>query len=245
MISLSLAAGYATRLYPLTQNFPKPLLEVGGKSILDRMLRDIDAHPAVTRHVVVSNHRYIEHFRAWLERAPLSKPVDLIDDGSTCNENRLGAVGDILLAVEKLGLDDDLLVAAADNLLDFSLATLIDYAQTHQSSALMRYREPDRAVLRRCGVLTVLEDGRVTDMLEKPADPPSEWAAPPFYVYERAVLPLLKRAPDEGCAIDAPGSLMAWLCHRAPVYAMEMPGRRHDIGNLESYQRARALFGEA
>jgi glucose-1-phosphate thymidylyltransferase len=118
MISVSLAAGYATRLYPLTENFPKPLLEVGGTPILERLLTDIDGIDEVTRHVVISNHKFIGHFENWRAATRVQKPVFLLDDGSTANDNRLGAVRDVLLAIESLSLDDDLLVIAGDNCLD-------------------------------------------------------------------------------------------------------------------------------
>ena len=244
MISVVLAAGYATRLYPITENFPKPLLDVGGVSILDRLLSDVDSIPEITRHVVVSNQRFFAHFEKWKRGAALKKPVTLLNDGSTQNENRLGAVRDVHFAMESASLDDDLMVLAGDNLLDFSLRALSDFFGRVDGSAIMCYAEPDPAVLRRCGVAQLSERGRVISMQEKPAQPASHWAAPPFYIYKRRDLPLVGRAIDEGLNVDAPGSFISYLCAHAPVYALKMPGARYDVGDIASYNRVRAQYGQ-
>ncbi len=145
-----LAAGYATRLYPLTENFPKPLLEVRGRTILDWLLEDIDGAGTVDGYVVISNHKFSGHFEDWAEKHRL--PVTVVDDGTETNETRLGAVRDIQFAVEQLGLDDDLLVIAGDNLLDFSLRPFIRYAEEKGTSCVMRYWEASEEKLRKTGV---------------------------------------------------------------------------------------------
>jgi glucose-1-phosphate thymidylyltransferase len=242
MTSLILAAGYATRLYPLTENFPKPLLEVGGKSVLDWVMEDIDAIDQIERHVVVSNSRYLPHFQEWKEQSSYSKEIILLDDGSTENENRLGAVKDILFAIEEVGLDEDLLVLAADNLLDFSFKGFVDYFGQKQATCIMRHHEPSVEKLTRTGVITIDISERVLMMEEKPTEPKSHWAVPPFYVYKREDILLLKQAIEEGCNTDAPGSFIAWLSQKRPVYAYLMEGKRWDIGNLESYERVKEEF---
>ena len=145
-----LAAGYATRLYPLTEHFPKPLLKVGEKTILDWLADDLSATGQIEESCVVSNHRFARHFEAWVDGRP--ERITVLDDGSTDNENRLGAVRDLLLAAERLGEADELLVIAGDNLLDFSLERLLSYAREKGSSCVMRYEEPSLVRLRRCGV---------------------------------------------------------------------------------------------
>jgi glucose-1-phosphate thymidylyltransferase len=242
MTSLILAAGYATRLYPLTENFPKPLLEVGGKSVLDWVMEDIDAIDQIERHVVVSNSRYLPHFKEWKEKSSYSKDIILLDDGSTENENRLGAVKDILFAIEEVGLDEDLLVLAADNLLDFSFKGFVDYFGHKQATCIMRHHEPSIQRLQRTGVITIDESERVLMMEEKPTEPKSHWAVPPFYVYKREDISLLKEAIEEGCNTDAPGSFITWLSQKRPVYAYLMEGKRWDIGNLESYDRVKKEY---
>ena len=236
MVCIVLAAGYATRLYPLTENFPKPLLEIKGKPIIDWLLDDIDTSGAISRYVVVSNHRFYSQFAAWAERKQLSAPVKVLDDGSISNENRLGAVKDIRFAIESLALQEDLLVIAGDNLLDFSLGSFIRYVQRKDASCVFRYDEPDPGRIRRAAAMEVDKDDLILRMEEKPEHPFSRWCCPPFYVYNRRDLPLITNAIQSGCGTDAPGSLAAWMSARTRFYAMLMPGRRYDIGNLESYQ---------
>ena len=229
-----LAAGYATRLYPLTENFPKPLLEVQGKTILDWLLEDIDKAGCVDRYIVISNHKFAEHFRKWADNHRL--PITVLDDGTESNETRLGAVRDIQFAIEKEKLTDDLIVIAGDNLLDFSLTDYIAYQKMKSTTCIMRYYEPDINKLRKAGVAVVDDQDRIISMEEKPAEPKSNWCTPPFYIYNAEDVPLVKKGIESGCGVDAPGSFIAWLCGQTTVHAYEMPGKRYDIGNLESYQ---------
>ncbi len=240
MKCLILAAGYATRLYPLTENFPKPLLKVGEKTILDWLVDDIDTLLAVDEYVVISNHKFAPHFEAWAAQKPQN--ITVVDDGTSTNETRLGAVCDIQFAIDKLHLDDDMLVIAGDNVLDFSLTRFISYAKGKGASAIMRYYEPETKKLLKSGVVTVDEDDRVLKMTEKSPTPESNWCTPPFYYYTREAAALVKEGIASGCGTDAPGSFIAWLCQRLPVYAMEMPGRRYDIGNLESYEQVKKEY---
>ena len=239
MKCLILAAGYATRLYPLTENFPKPLLEVQGKTILDWLLEDIDAAGLVDEYVVISNHKFAVHFEKWAEN---KEKVTIVDDGTSSNETRLGAVKDIQFAIEKLGLDDEMLVIAGDNLLDFSLTTFMNYAKEKNHSCIMRYYEPSEERLHKCGVVTIDETDKILNMVEKPAEPESHWCCPPFYYYTREDATLIQKGIDAGCGTDAPGSYIAWLSTQVPVYAMEMPGSRYDIGNLESYKKVQEEY---
>lgn len=242
MKCLILAAGYATRLYPLTQNFPKPLLQVGGKTILDWLLEDIDGAGRVDGYVVISNHRYVEHFNAWAREKRLGAPITVLDDGTESNEHRLGAVRDIQFAVEKLGLDDDLMVIAGDNVLDFSLTRFMEYFDRKKCSCVMRYHEPDAGRLKKCGVVELDADERILSMEEKPALPKSHWCVPPFYLYTRADVRRVAEAIQSGCPTDAPGSLVVYLAEKSKVCAMEMPGKRYDIGDLQSYERVQREY---
>lgn len=244
MICVVLAAGYATRLYPLTENFPKPLLPVGGKTILDRLLSDIDAHPAVTEHVIISNHRFIGRFEAWKRENTLTKPVRLIDDGSTANENRLGAVRDIQFAMEHLSLRDDLLVVAGDNVLNFSLHGFIDFAIEKQTACVMCHEENDAAKQRKTAIIAIDESDRILYYEEKPAQPKGNLAVPPFYFYPAQDVARIGEAIACGCATDAPGSFAAWLSAKAPMHAWKMSGKRYDIGDMNSYQYAQTVYGK-
>lgn len=241
MKCLILAAGYATRLYPLTENFPKPLLKVGDKTILDWLVDDIAASGVVDEFVVISNHKFARHFEEWAATKGDAR-VTVVDDGTMSNETRLGAVMDIQFAIDKLGLDSDMLVIAGDNVLDFSLQKFVRYADDKGTSCIMRYYEPEEKRLRKCGVVTIDDADRIVRMAEKPAEPESHWCCPPFYYYTRDDARLVAKGIEAGCGTDAPGSYIAWLCTQAPVHAMEMPGRRYDIGNLESYATVQETY---
>lgn len=243
MKSIVLAAGYATRLYPLTKDFPKPLLPIGNSTILNRLITDIDKLPEITGHIIISNHKFINHFENWKKESCYKKPITILDDGSTENENRLGAVKDLVFALETLSVDDDILVLAGDNVLDFSLSEFIGFHKNKHASCIMRHYEDDISKLRKTGVATVEDDGKVLSMQEKPAEPQSNWAVPPFYIYKKTDIPVLKQIVASGeCATDAPGDFIATFCKRETVYAWEMTGKRYDIGDLLSYQTAQSLF---
>ncbi|MBR7111971.1 MAG: NTP transferase domain-containing protein [Clostridia bacterium] len=240
MKCLILAAGYATRLYPLTENFPKPLLTVGEKTILDWLIDDIDESGAVDEYVVISNHKYYPHFVAWAKSK--RQKITVLNDGTTSNETRLGAVKDIQFAIDELSLAGDMLVIAGDNVLDFSLTKFVNYAREKKTSCIMRYFEPRHEKLLKTGVVTVGENDLVLKMTEKSPTPETNWCCPPFYYYTAADAQLVAKGIAEGCGTDAPGSYIAWLCTQTRVHAMEMPGSRYDIGNLESYEKVKAEY---
>ena len=240
MKCLILAAGYATRLYPLTENFPKPLLEVQGKTILDWLIDDLDRLGSVDEYVVISNHKFAHHFDEWAEKK--TQKITVVDDGTSSNETRLGAVKDIQFAIDALGLDDEMLVIAGDNLLNFSLTEFITYAKEKGTSCIMRYYEANEARLQKSGVVCVDSDDKILNMEEKPREPKANWCCPPFYFYTKEDARLVQKGIASGCGVDAPGSYIAWLCTQTPVHAMEMPGRRFDIGNLESYETVKKEY---
>lgn len=240
MKCLILAAGYATRLYPLTENFPKPLLPVGEKTILDWLVDDIDTAGLVDEFVVISNHKYAPHFAAWAETK--QQKITVVDDGTMNNETRLGAVKDIQFAIDQLSLEGDMLVIAGDNVLDFSLTKFIAYAKEKKTSCIMRYYEPSEQKLTKCGVVQIDNQDRVVDMTEKPAQPKSHWCCPPFYYYTEEDAKLVAEGIASGCGTDAPGSYIAWLCSQRTVHAMEMPGSRYDIGNQQSYEQVQKTY---
>ena len=240
MKCLILAAGYATRLYPLTENFPKPLLVVKNKTILDWLVDDIYTSGKVDRFVVVSNHKFVGHFEKWA--AGKKQNLTVLDDGTSTNETRLGAVKDIQFAIDELKLDDDLLIIAGDNVLDFSLVKFIQYAQEKRTSCIMVYYEPKLERLRKSGVVVMGDEDRVIGMKEKPEKPESTWCCPPFYFIVRKDVPLVAKGIMAGCGTDAPGSFIVWLYKQVAVHAMEMPGRRYDIGTLENYEQIKATY---
>jgi len=236
MNCIILAAGYATRLYPLTENFPKPLLKIRDKSILDILIDDIEYTGDVDDIIIVSNHKFVHYFEDWLKtKINLNCNIRILDDGSISNETRLGAVCDIELALKFFDNPDDTLVVAGDNVLDFSLKYFTNYFKIRNATCIMRYFEPDTNKITKSACAVIDGDDLVINMIEKPVIPASNWCIPPFYIYSVANTKLIREALDNDCNKDAPGSFINWLFNRSNIYAMEMPGKRYDIGNLESY----------
>ena len=189
---------------------------------------------------MISNHKFAHHFIEWASGK--KQKITVVDDGTSTNETRLGAVRDIQFAIDECSLDDDMLIIAGDNLLDFSLTKFIVYAKNKGTSCIMRYFEASEQKLKKCGVAEVDENDKIIRLTEKPAEPKSNWACPPFYYYTREDARLVKKGIENGCGVDAPGSYIAWLCTQTTVHAMEMPGNRYDIGNLESYENVQKEY---
>lgn len=242
MKNIVLAAGYATRLYPLTENFPKPLLPVGDKPILNWLLDDIDALPEVTEHVIISNHKFVKHFQEWKEQQSYSKPIVILDDGSTDNEHRLGAVKDILFAVEELNIQEDALVIAGDNLVDFSFGEFIGFVKEKATSCVMCHEENVLEKQQKTAIIKRDENGMITSYQEKPKVPKGNLAVPPFYYYRAEDLQRIGEAIENGCNVDAPGSLAAWLSGKTEMHAWLMSGKRYDIGDMKSYENVKTVF---
>ena len=234
MKTILLAAGYATRLYPLTENFPKPLLPVGGKPILDWLIADIEKETEA--FIVVTNHKFAACFQDW---ARGRENIRIIDDGTESNETRLGAVRDIQLATRE---DGDYLVMAGDNVLDFSLKPFVAYARSTGTSCVMCHEETSLPKLQKTAVITVNDENEITSYEEKPREPRGSLAVPPFYYYRGEDIRRIPEALEQGCGADAPGSFAAWLSRKTPMHAWRMPGKRHDIGDLASYEAVRESY---
>ena len=244
-----LAAGYATRLYPLTKDTPKPLLPVAGKPIIDHLVEKADAVPDLGEVVVVTNRRFISHFNAWRAAHPRGDGISVLDDGTTSNETRIGALADLALAAKyrhRVGTDSrPAIVLAGDNLFDFSLADFASFCRECDTDCITTHHQPERVRLQRTGVVEVDNNWRVTGFQEKPQEPRSTWAVPPFYRYTgETMAERLPRFLEGGHEADAPGSWIPWLIERVPVHAFRFSGARYDIGNLESYAEVRRAFGE-
>ena len=273
MKNVVIAAGYATRLGELTRNFPKPLLKIGENTILGRMLDDIDRIQEIDEHIIITNHKFAPIFEKWTEvngikplreeilqnsdqnlnhfqaepalkeNLQVSKPITVVDDGTETNETRLGAVCDLLFAMEQLQVDDDLLVVAADNLLFFSFQEFVDFAKEKQTSCIMCHEQPSIEKLQRTGVVELDEQMRVLGMEEKPQVPKSHWAVPPFYIYLKKDLELVRHSVENGCGKDAPGNLAHYMVEHTTMHAWPMSGGRFDIGSLDTYYEAVKLYG--
>ncbi len=225
--ALILAAGYATRLRPLTDSVPKQLLPVGGRPMVDWILEKIRAGGIDDVHLV-TNARFATQFRQWADE----KDVVVHDDGTTSNDDRLGAIGDIRFVQKQAAIDDDLLVIAGDNLFDYALADYVDFWRSKDgSSALAVHDVGDLALARQYGIVSVDEADRIVDFVEKPDDPPSTLAATATYLYAREHARLVPTYLNEGNPPDQPGNYIAWLHKREPVYAYRFEGGWYDIGD--------------
>jgi glucose-1-phosphate thymidylyltransferase len=236
--ALILGAGYATRLRPLTDTIPKQLLPVGGRPMVDWILDRIVETSADEIHLV-TNARFAADFERWAA----DKDVRVHNDGTTSNEDRLGAIGDIRF----VGLDDDLLVVAGDNLFDFSLADYESYWRAKGGSCVAVHDVGDRELAKKYGIVDVDDDDRVTNFVEKPDDPPTTLCATATYLYRRDDAARIATYLEEGNPPDQPGNFIAWLHTRAPVYAYRFPGEWYDIGDaaqlLEADNRMRRRNG--
>jgi glucose-1-phosphate thymidylyltransferase len=241
--NIVIAAGYATRLGELTKNFPKPLLKIGESTILGRMLDDIDGIQEIDEHIIITNHKFAPIFEDWKAAQNYTKPVTIVDDGTETNETRLGAVCDLLYAMEKLQIDDDMLVVAADNLLFFSFQEFVDFAEEKGTSCIMCHEQPELAKLQRTGVVELDAEMKVLGMEEKPQVPKSHWAVPPFYIYKKRDLDLVRHAVENGCGKDAPGNLAHYMVEHTVMHAWKMSAGRFDIGSLDTYEEAVRRFG--
>ena len=243
MKNIVIAAGYATRLGELTKNFPKPLLKIGDNTILGRMLDDIDRIPEIDEHIIITNHKFAHIFEQWKLGTAYQKPITIIDDGTETNDTRLGAVCDLLFAMEKLGIDDDMLVVAADNLLFFSFKEFVDFANEKGTSCIMCHEQPSIEKLQRTGVVVLDNNNKVLNMEEKPEHPKSHWAVPPFYIYKKHDLDLIRHSVENGCGKDAPGNLAHYMVDRTIIHAWPMSAERFDIGSLDTYYEACEKYG--
>ncbi len=237
MKALILAAGYATRLSPLTEDFPKGLLPVGGRPMVDWIVDNVRS-AGIDDIALVTNARFAHLFEAWADG------VRIVNDGTDSNENRLGAIGDIRF----VDLDDDALIIAGDNLFDYALADLVAFWETKgRQSAVAVHDVGDRELASRYGIVAVDGDDRIVDFVEKPADPPSTLAATATYLYSRAHLRLVDTYLEEGNNPDQPGNFVAWLHRREPVYAYAFAGGWYDVGDhaqlLEADNRLRRRQG--
>lgn len=244
MKNIVIAAGYATRLGELTKNFPKPLLKIGENTILGRMLDDIDKIPEIDEHIIITNHKFAGIFEKWASKQSYKKPVTIVDDGTETNDTRLGAVCDLLFAMDKLKIDDDMLVVAADNILFFSFQEFVDFAKAKGTSCIMCHEQPSLEKLQRTGVIVLDDNDKVLNMEEKPQEPKSHWAVPPFYIYLKKDLDKVRHSVENGCGKDAPGNLAHYMVEQVEMHAWKMTAGRFDIGSLDTYKEACEKFGK-
>ena len=242
MKAIILAAGYATRLYPLTKDRPKALLPIAGKPILDYIVDEIETIDEVTSLAIISNDKFYGNFEEWRKNRSTRLEVTVVNDHTTDDTNKLGAVGDISYTIDKLGVDEDILVMAGDNIFTFKLKAFADFYKEKNSDIILAKRIERLSDLRRMGNAVVDENLKVTDMVEKPENPPSDLAVFAVYMYKKETLPLIKQYLAEGGNPDAPGFFPSWLHKKKDVYAYIFEGECYDIGTSESYAEVNEIF---
>jgi len=242
MKAVILAAGYATRLYPLTLNTPKPLLKVGCKTIMDHLFEKLREIPAIDMVYIVTNDRFYTHFADWARDNPPCKPATIINDGTSSEDTRLGAIGDLRLVIEKEGIKDDIMVMAGDNLMDFSLKDFYDYHRRVNGSCVCLQKIKSPEALKRMGVVLMDEKNRIVSFEEKPENPISDIGASAIYIYRREALPLIGGYLAAGGNPDAPGYLIEWLYRHEDIYGYLYNGSCYDIGTPEAYKRIQEIY---
>jgi glucose-1-phosphate thymidylyltransferase len=239
--AIILAAGYATRLYPLTQTISKMLLPLAGKPMLDYLLDKIRVVDEIDEIHLVTNHKFADSFLRWAAAHETSGlPIVVHDDGTTSEDGRLGAIGDVQFVIERAVLEhEDLLVIAGDNLFEFSLADFVAwwYAKG-EASAVTLYDVGDLSLVSKYSNVELDDDNRIVGFIEKPEHPTSTLVATAAYIYHRDHVPLVKRYLDDGNVPDQPGRFIAWLCERVPVYGYVTDGDWRDIGDADQLLEA-------
>jgi len=248
MKQIILAAGYATRLHPLTEHTPKPLLPVGGRPMLEHVLassKAIGGKDGIDKTFVVTNEKFSNDFETWLADYQKTHPDfsgAIINDGTTSNEDRLGAIGDLNFVIESEAIDDDVLVIAGDNLFTGDLSDFGDHCRKTQTPVLGLHDVGSLDEAKKYGVVAVDDAGQLISFEEKPDDPASTLIGIALYYYPRAVLPEIRRYIKEGHNPDQPGRLIQWLYPQQPVHTWTVPGDWLDIGSHETLAAADALF---
>jgi len=229
-------------LYPLTENTPKALLPVGGKPMLDWIVEKINDVEEVDEIVVITNDRFAPQFVNWAKRFMTSKDIHVINDGTKTNEDRLGTIGDIALALKLKGIDDDLLIIGGDNLFDFSLPEFVAFAREHTSSALAVFDLKNLTNAKNFGIATLDEAGKVSSFVEKPTQPASSLVATLCYFLKKEDAAQISKYIAEGNKPDRAGDFIAWLIGKQTVFGYTFAGNWFDIGTPDQYQHVCALY---
>ena len=242
-----LAAGYATRLYPLTLNQPKPLLSCAGKPMMEHVVDNIATIPAIDHAYIVTNAKFATHFENWARiysRPDLHFSFTTVNDGSTDDSNKLGAIGDLNLVLTKFEIDDDIIVIGGDNLFSNNLAAFGDYCQQKNAPVTGVYDVGDLEQIKKYNAIEIDENDRIVFFEEKPKVPRSTLTGIALYYYPQSALPLIYQYIAEGNNPDQPGRLVQWLYPRVPFYAWKVPGLWYDVGSIETLEEANRVFGE-
>lgn len=244
MKALILAAGYATRLYPLTKEYPKPLLEVGSRPIIDYIVEKLSALEDINEIIIITNSKFFSKFKTWRKELKSNKRITLIDDLTKSYTDRLGAIGDTQFAINKKRIKDDLLVIGGDNIFEGDLRDFISFVRINNSHPIIGVTNiKNKAGASKYGVLKLDDRKRIIDFQEKPRIPKSSLVAMCLYYFPKAKLNLVKEYLDTKTnKYDATGFYVDWLRKKVAVYGFVFEGRWYDIGDRKFYREARKRF---
>jgi glucose-1-phosphate thymidylyltransferase len=239
-----LGAGYATRLYPLTLNQPKPLLAVAGKPMIEHVLENLKPISEIDHVYVVTNAKFADHFQRWANDYVSKEeiPITIINDRTTDESNRLGAIGDIELVLNEAQIDDDIIVVAGDNLFNQSLKAFGEFCRSRCAPVLGVYDVGDLEAIKKYNAIEIDGHDRITFFEEKPPQPKSTLTGIALYYYPRSSLPLIRLYLAEGNNPDQPGRLVQWMYLRTPFYVWRVPGIWYDVGSKETLEEANRIF---
>jgi glucose-1-phosphate thymidylyltransferase len=240
-----LAAGYATRLYPLTLTQPKPLLPVADKPMIEYVLDNLAPIGGLDRIYVVTNAKFAGHFQRWADHYRETKArldFTIVNDGSTDDSNKLGAIGDLHLVIVREKMNDDVIVVAGDNLFSEELGDFGEFCRHKKSPVLAVYDVGELEQVKKYNSISVDETGRISFFEEKPKNPTSTLTGIALYFYPKSTLSLIKQYVAEGNNPDQPGRLIQWMYSRVPVYTWKVPGLWYDIGSKETLDQANRIF---
>lgn len=236
MKAIILAAGYATRLYPLTLNTPKALLPINDKPIINYIVSQIETLDDVTDIYVVTNHKFYDHFVKWESENKFEKPVSILDDLTTNEDNRKGAIGDILFTINEKNIDDELLIIAGDNFFTYKIKDFYDYFKSKDGDCVCVSKIDDVETLKQFGVASLDENNKVVEIEEKPENPKSDIGVYATYLYKKNTVKLFEKYISDGNMPDAPGYFTEWLYKISDVYGYIFDGECYDIGTQKSYK---------
>jgi len=242
MKAIILCAGYAMRMHPITMNFPKSLLSIDDKEIVSHLVEHLESSKKVDSVHIITNSKFHKYFKLWADASNFLIPVSIIDDNTTSNAERLGAVGDLNYAIKAGAIDDDIIVLAGDNLVSFDMKEFIEFFENMKKPIIAVHDLKDKELIsKKKGCVVVGDNNKVVHFEEKPAKPRSTITAPPFYIYPKLVLPLIQKYLDEGNNPDAPGHFLEWLHKVVDVHAFHI-AEQYDIGTVESNNKVNSMF---
>lgn len=242
MEAVILCAGYATRLYPLTKDIPKPLLQVGGRPIVEHILPKLKGLKSISKVYIVTNSHFYRHFDGWLKNFHAPFPIEIVDDGTKSNEERLGAIGDINHIISNKKINDDIVVIAGDNIFEFSIEEAVNISNQKKSSVIVVHDVKDRRLASHYGVVDIDKEGLVAGFEEKPQNPKSTLVSTGIYVFPKKTIRLIEKYISEGNSTDKTGHFIEWLHKREKVYTYITEKPWYDIGSHEQLEKANNHF---